>query len=125
MKIKLTMATKLLDKIRGRLADKSEMLRSIGGFVAGEIEENFRQKGRPRWAGNRPLVRTGRMKREATTVKLEGSKVQVGNGLNAVPYATWINDGTRKMPARPFMNVPDLASGAVRIIRESLFGRRS
>lgn len=123
MKIKLSISTNLLNSISERLADKSGVLRNLGGFVAREIDENFRQGGRPRWAGNRSLVRTGRMKREAVTVKLDGSKVHVGDGLKAIPYAAWINDGTRKMPARPFMSVPDMARGAVKTIRESLFGR--
>ena len=108
--------------VRNKLADKTQMLQSLATFVAGEVDQNFRQRGRPRWAGNRPLVKTGRMKREAVTAKVEGDKVTVGQGLENVTYATFIQFGTRKMPARPFMDAPDLAAGLVKTIREWIFG---
>ena len=122
MTVSLGKILDVFNTVRNKLADKTQMLQSLGTFVASEVEESFRQRGRPRWAGNRPLVKTGRMKREAVTTKVEGNRITVGQGLENVTYASFIQFGTRKMTARPFMDVPDLATGAVKTIREWFFG---
>jgi HK97 gp10 family phage protein len=122
MNVSLEKILDIFTAVRNKLTDKTRMLQNLGTFVAGEVDQNFRQRGRPRWAGNRPLVKTGRMKREAVTTKVEGDRVTVGQGLGNVTYASFIQFGTRKMTARPFMDVPELAAGAVKTIREWIFG---
>jgi phage gpG-like protein len=122
MNIRLERVLDAFDAVRGKLADKTSMLRGIGMFVSGEVEENFRQRGRPRWAGNRPLVRTGRMKSEAVRMRTQGNLVHIGETLDSIPYANFIHDGTKKMPARPFMVIPKLVAGLKSFVKEHILG---
>lgn len=122
MSIKLERVTEMFDQAWRKLANKSTLLQSAGLFVAGEIEENFRQRGRPRWAGNRPLVKTGKMKSEAVKVRTEGNLVHIGEVLDSLPYANYIQNGTKKMSARPFMSIPNLAINLVKLFKDYILG---
>lgn len=122
MSIKLESDLTTLNQTADNLADKPTLLRQAGTFVAGEVEENFKQRGRPKWAGNRPLVKTGRMKSEALKVRTEGNLVHIGEDLDALPYASYIHNGTKRMPARPFMSIPNLAAGIVKLFKDCILG---
>lgn len=122
MRIKLDIVTDFLDHARAKLADRHPMLLRAGELVAGEIEENFRQRGRPRWAGNRPLVKTGRLKSEATRFRTEGNLVHIGEVLDSFPYASILHNGSKKMPARPYLYIPNLVAGLVRLFKDHILG---
>lgn len=122
MSIRLDSNLETLNQASGRLADRPTLLRQAGVFVAGEVEENFKQRGRPKWAGNRPLVKTGKMKSEALKVRTEGNLVHIGEVLDSLPYASYIHNGTKRMPARPFMSIPDLAAGIVKLFKDCILG---
>lgn len=124
MRVKLQMNTTFLNQVKEKLAGRCSMLVKAGELVASEVEENFRQRGRPKWAGNRPLVKTGKMKSEATKVRLQGNLVQIGQDLDSLPYAGFINNGTHKMPSRPFMGIPNLAASIVKLFKDHIFGGR-
>lgn len=106
----------------GKLSDKPNLLRQVGMFVADEVEENFKQRGRPKWAGNRPLVKTGKMKSEALKMRTEGNLVHIGEVLDSLPYATFVHNGTKRMPARPFMIIPNLVTSLVKLFKDNILG---
>ena len=122
MTVSLGKILDVFNTVRNKLADKTQMLQSLGTFVASEVEESFRQRGRPRWAGNRPLVKTGKMKSEALKVRTEGNLVHIGEVLDSLPYASYIHNGTKRMPARPFMCIPNLAAGIVKLFKDCILG---
>lgn len=74
----------LLDRMAGRMADTTPMMRIIGETVRTSVERNFAADGRPRWEvsgraasdGGQTLSLTGRLRRSFT--------VAAGNGWAAV-----------------------------------------
>jgi phage gpG-like protein len=122
MRVKLVLITTFLDQVKEKLLDRHSLLAKTGELVSGEVEENFRQKGRPKWAGNRPLVKTGKMKSQATKVRTQGNLVHIGEVLDSLPYPSFIHNGTRRMLARPFMGIPNLAASLLKLFRDHILG---
>jgi len=119
LRVQLEPAVQLLATLSGRLAAPAELLESTVPLVAGAIERNFDEEGRPlRWpplapatlrrkpAGLRILQRTGRLRRSIQT-GLEGNVVIASTDL---PYAAAHQFGfpRRRLPARPFLILTEI-----------------
>lgn len=122
MSVRIERNLEKLNQAFGKLSDKPNLLRQVGMFVADEVKENFKQRGRPKWAGNRPLVKTGKMKSEALKMRTEGNLVHIGEVLDSLPYATFVHNGTKRMPARPFMIIPNLVTSLVKLFKDNILG---
>lgn len=68
-----------------------------------------RRRHRPSVAGNPPAIDTGRL---VGSLSFEATETQLEVGSN-VEYAGWLQDGTRHMIARPYLDV-----GVEKAIRE-------
>jgi len=114
IQIQLASAHALLATLAARLAHPGEQLAPAVPIVAGAIERNFDEEGRPLpWpplvpaslrrkpAGLRILERTGRLRRSIQT-RIEGGRLIASTDL---PYAAAHQFGAprRKLPARPFL----------------------
>lgn len=114
LRIELAPALSLLDTLVARLSAPGQLLAPAVPLVAGAVDRNFDEEGRPlRWppltpatlrrkpAGLRILERTGRLRRSIQT-RLEGNAVVASTDL---PYAAAHQFGfaRRRLPARPFL----------------------
>jgi phage gpG-like protein len=109
----------LLDPITRRWARQRDFLEEVGATFAGiAIERIEKKKAGPdgvKWApwasatrkarrkegsaGTGLLLRTGAL-RDSITYEVQGQKVSVKTDN---PYAGYLQNGTNKMPARPFL----------------------
>lgn len=114
LRLQLDPALNLLESLRARLASPGGLLEPAASVVAGAIERNFDEEGRPRpWPpltpdtlrrkppGLKILERTGRLRRSIQT-RLEGGRLIASTD---VPYAAAHQFGAprRRLPARPFL----------------------
>jgi len=112
--IQLASALGLLSTLAARLSQPGELLAPAVPIVAGAIERNFDEEGRPLpWpplvpatlrrkpAGLKILERTGRLRRSIQT-RTESSRLVASTDL---PYAAAHQFGAprRRLPARPFL----------------------
>ncbi len=98
-----------MEELRGlaeKISNPGQALESSAKYVAGEISENFRAGGRPRWAGGKFLKKSGSLKKSATSVKIAGNRAEIGGELTNLPYARVHQNGSKNIPARPYMNLP-------------------
>jgi len=114
VRIQFGPAFDLLAALRQRIETPGELLSPAVPIVAGAIERNFDEEGRPLpWpplapatlrqkpAGLRILQRSGRLRRSIST-RVEGSAIVASTDM---PYAAAHQFGTprRLLPARPFL----------------------
>ena len=113
----LSTAKKGLGQLQKKLGDLSPVMAGIGGIIEGStrlrIAENKTNADGAAWPdladstrarkGNKGslLVHSGSLLRSIT---FEASKGSVSIGSNMV-YAKWHQDGTKNMPARPFLGL--------------------
>ena len=87
-----------LSGFKGKLKTKAKIaLRSGGNVVANRAKEIIQEKG---------LIKTGTMRRSihAEPVDEFGElSVRVGTSIEDPPYPFWLEFGTRKMGAKPFL----------------------
>lgn len=127
---------KALDGVRERFEQPRDMLQEIGDIIVEDIRNRIVQRKKdPKeipWAPWKPataaarqrkgnaklglLYDTGRLLRSITSeVKNHGGNhggwmLRIGTN---VPYAKYLNDGTEKMVARPFLGVSQRAQGSI------------
>ena len=114
VRIELGPAFDLLAALRRHIEAPGEMLGAAVPVVAGAIERNFDEEGRPilwpplapatlrqKRAGLKILQRTGQLRRSVTT-QVEGSAIVASTDA---PYAAAHQFGAprRRLPARPFL----------------------
>ena len=137
--VQLAPALGLLSTLAARLSQPGELLAPAVPIVAGAIERNFDEEGRPLpWpplvpatlrrkpAGLKILERTGRLRRSIQT-RTESSRLVASTDL---PYAAAHQFGAprRHLPARPFLVLtPADTEAAAQSVAETLSdtGRRS
>lgn len=126
-----------LAELMAKLSDFSPILERVGGIFEEELADNFESQGYGTWApisqvtrrdkerkgfGNEPdLVREGTLERALTMRDAPGHKflvspteLIVGVYDEVIPYAKWLANGTRNMPARILINIT--ASGVDRTL---------
>jgi phage gpG-like protein len=124
VQVQLDSARALLALLAARLELPAALLASAEPIVAGAIERNFDEEGRPLpWpplapatlrrkpAGLRILERTGRLRRSIHT-RVEGERLIASTDL---PYAAAHQFGAprRRLPARPFLVLTPAETEAV------------
>ena len=132
LRLQLASALSLLATLAARLQHPGELLRPAVSTVAGAIERNFDEEGRPLpWlplvpatlrrkpAGLRILERTGRLRRSIQT-RIEGDRLVASTDL---PYAAAHQFGAPRqhLPARPFLVLtPDDTDAVAQAVADSL-----
>lgn len=106
-----------IDEIARNLRNFSEPLReSVARVLIPSIRENFDSEGRPPWqsladstvirrGSSGPILNsTGTLRSEATSISnwVIGTEEATMTGVS-VEYGAYHQEGTRKMPARPFV----------------------
>lgn len=112
LRVEVRSALNLLQALAGRLHNPGALLSPAAPIVAGAIERNFDEEGRPMpWppltpatlrrkpAGLKILERSGRLRRSIRT-RVEGTALVASTEL---PYAAAHQFGTGRLPARPFL----------------------
>ena len=97
--------------IAQRAGDLSPALEQIGAMLVESVRRNFDEGGRPeKWeplkgknAARTPLVKTGGL-RDSIRAALENGAIELQSPL---PYASFQQEGTRTIPARPFLVVQE------------------
>lgn len=113
---------KRLESITRKLNDKGPVLRAIGYWAALQFKKNISEShspsGRPfaplkkaRGKGHnpssKPLFDTGALFDDIQFEEdIADSSVAVGNS-SSIPYALFQNDGTRSIPAREYLGIPE------------------
>lgn len=111
-------ATALMQQLKARLQDTRPILLDFGERMKGSIRRNFEAEGRPgRWAALKESTLRARLRRyggggkilQASGLLINAINPQVvGNRIEitaARMYASFHQEGTRKMAARPFLLV--------------------
>lgn len=95
----------------------------IARILVASVHENFAQEGRPPWVprqDNNPwpiLHKTGALE-DNIFAQIMGDEVRVEAGE---PYGKWHDEGTARLPARPFLEAQDEdVDEIVRLIWEAL-----
>jgi len=125
--------TPALRKAAAKVQDKAPLLRAMAAAVVGTATRSFREEAmRPaawpelaastlkRKGGKGSLlIDTGALAQSIAAGSPQGSTVEVGTDR---PYAPYLQHGTRKMPARPFMPWTEeaLSPEGERAVREAL-----
>lgn len=124
LRTEVTLRRRKFREMRNEFTDYRVAMRTIGKAIQKENRKNFILKGSGKYAplspeyaeqkarkvGNLPiLVFSGRL-RDSVTARMNGDSIfEVGRDSVTVgtktPYAPFIQRGTRKMPARPFLFV--------------------
>lgn len=128
-------ANQLEKRLQGLLGPRrsgalsADLLAQVRAIVRGDVAERFAQardpKGQPwrplKQRRGRPLVLTGKLRKSALDMAAEAvvkrsfsgqGKYGVSIGLDTgklVSYGLFQNDGTRRIPARPFVGVSEVA----------------
>lgn len=122
-----------------QLKDPKDMLREIGDVVVEDIKQRItttkKDPNEVAWAPWAPSTAKARQRKgnaalgllndsgallQSITHKLtSNNKLQVGTALH---YAAYLNDGTPKMPARPFIGVSDRARQGINEVLRLYFG---
>ena len=127
-----------------KLTDFAPILQEIGGLLEGQLAENFDTRGYGGWAplsdftvldkarkgyaGQPDLVRTGALRaalaeRDAPGHKflVSGDQIIVGVYGAVIPYASYLANGTARMPARILAQLmPGTQQHIIEIITEWL-----
>ena len=104
-----------LNKIQQKTSKLRPLFKQIGVYMLGSVNRTFTSEGKPKWTdiqectklqrariGKYPgkmLQITGRLKR-SITFEASNSDVKIGT---SVPYAPFLQFGTRNMSDRPFL----------------------
>jgi len=106
------------NKLQSLLDAKEQALNMAGASLLADVQQSFVQSGFGEWAERKPQMRrgvridtwkllwkTGTLFRSMTmNADVDNSSIEIGT---SVAYAQWLNNGTRKMVARPFLFVDD------------------
>jgi len=106
------------NKLQALLDAKEQALNMAGASLLADVQQSFVQSGFGEWAERKTQMRrgvridtwkllwkTGTLFRSMTmNADVNDSSIEVGTN---VAYAVFLNDGTRKMVARPFLFVDD------------------
>lgn len=125
------------DELITRLRDPSKPLGEVGAYLEAKAKQRFLREqdpdGNP-WAGLAPSTIADKKRRGAPlsilrdrgllassiAFNVSGAEVRVGTSQE---YAIWLQRGTKKMPARPFMGFePGDAAAISSIFRRHIQG---
>jgi phage gpG-like protein len=126
----------LLNQLQARGDNLSPIMKEISGFMHRAVMDNFEQEGRPKWpalapatiakrekAGHWPgkiLQVSGQLKSSLTPAHNSTQAIVQGGNMTtekgATPYPIFLQFGTRKMPARPFMKLTQSDIGEIKFM---------
>ncbi len=106
--IKLQITTAGLDDLEKNFPGRADAVdEKVAGDIVAYIHDHFSTTSpQPSAAGEPPAVQTGTLKKSVT---FERTKKRYYRVLVTAPYAKYLEYGTRKMQARPFMRPAVLA----------------
>jgi phage gpG-like protein len=103
-----------LSLIRERLENLSPALERAARIALDSVRRNVEAGGRPPWPplkdkSRTPLIKTGSLLHSLTS-GVSGNEAFVGT---LAPYAVFQEEGTKSIPARPFMHLQEENLGAM------------